>query len=169
MNLHIEKKIKTTIVFELVFHVSLCDMYLKLSFIKCAFSSCLSGTMAGTMALFQTVQKIYETMAIHPSRSQPNRFHSLNVKLQFFLLINIFILITASGFFVFKANTIQALSDSFYVSLTHVFCLIYITIKIWKVTAILQLIDQFELFIRKRKLENFLICLEETLCSIKKN
>lgn len=107
--------------------------------------------MARTMALFQTVQKIYKTMAIHPSLSQPNRFCSLNVKIQIFLIIVLQTLFASTAFLLFKANTIQALADSFYVSLTHAFCLIYIIIKIWKVADILQLIDQYEQFIQKRK------------------
>lgn len=121
------------------------------------------------MALFQAVQKIYKTMAIHPSSSQPYQFCSLNVKLQIFLIIITQTLIASTAFFLFKANTIQSLSDSFYVSLTHVFCLIYIAIKIWKVTDILQLINQYETFIQLSKLKHFLFSLDELSIKFLKN
>lgn len=58
-------------------------------------------------------------------------------------------LIASTAFLLFKANTIQELADSFYVSLTHAVCLVYIMINIWKITDILQLIDQYEQFIQK--------------------
>lgn len=111
--------------------------------------------MAGTMALFQTVQKVYKTMGIIPSPAQSNRFCWLNAKIYVRLIIIIQLIIATAAFFLLKANTIQSLADSFYVSLTHVFCLIYILINIWKITDILQLINQYEKFIQKRKFGTF--------------
>lgn len=111
--------------------------------------------MAGTMALFQTAQKVYKTMGIIPSPAQSNRFCWLNAKIYVRLIIIIQLIIATAAFFLLKANTIQSLADSFYVSLTHVFCLIYILINIWKITDILQLINQYEKFIQKRKFGTF--------------
>lgn len=109
------------------------------------------------MALFQTVQKIYKTMAIHPSLSQTNQFCSLNYKIQFFLFINAQTLFASTAFLLFKANTVQSLADSFYVSLTHAVSLIHIIITMWKVADILQLIDKFQKFIEKRESKHFLL------------
>lgn len=122
------------------------------------------------MALFQTVQKIYETIAIHPSLWRSNQFCSLNVKIQFFLINTLQTLIASTAFFSFKANTIQLLADSFYVSLTHAVALFYISITIWKVADILQLIDKCEKFIEKSEsMLCFLFSLEKSFISIWKH
>lgn len=109
------------------------------------------------MALFQTVQRIYKTMAIHPSLSQSNQFCSLNVKIQFYLIITSQTLFGSTAFLFCKANTIQSMADSFYVSLTHAVCLIYILITMWKVADILQLIDKCEKFIEKSELKQIFV------------
>lgn len=119
------------------------------------------------MALFQTVQEVFKTMGIHPSLSQPDRFCWLNVKIYICLIIILQTLTASTAFFLFKANTIQSLADSFYVSLSHVAGLIYILITVWKVTDILLLIDQYEKFIQKRKLRHLQLGLQNASILIK--
>lgn len=108
--------------------------------------------MAANVKLFQTVLELYETMKIH-EQQQSNRIPSwFNFKNLFFFLSMIVMIITSAAYFLFRANTVQEYSDTFYVALTVATCLCCIFIGISEISNISKLISIFETFIEKSKL-----------------
>lgn len=107
--------------------------------------------MANTkIKLFHFLQKIYGQSGIRPSQSNHN-FKSLNLKYLFVLFVIIQFSITSLAYFIFKAKSIGQLADSFYMFLSAVAGVAFLTIMNSKIDDIHKLIENFEAFIQKSK------------------
>lgn len=100
--------------------------------------------------LFQFVRMHYQTTGMYSP--QANQNHSLNKKVWLILLYFVQFQIASVAFFLFKAESIGELVLAYLVSLTFAFYLIAIPINTLKIPKTLQLIEQFDEFIRKSKL-----------------
>lgn len=106
--------------------------------------------MASNVKLFQTVLELYETMEIHEQKS--NRVADwLNFQNIFFLVSMVIMIVTSAAYFLFRANTVQEYSDTFYVALTVAICLSGNFIVILQIANISKFISTFETFIMKSK------------------
>lgn len=101
------------------------------------------------MKLFESVQKYFRTLGIHPPESsEKSTYNLLN-------LIVLLVLVTGSiftmAFCLFKAITVREYGDSFYASVTEMANTVYLLSNIWKMRTIFNVITRLEDFIQKRK------------------
>lgn len=112
--------------------------------------------MAVNEKLFRTVRELYETMKIH-EHQQSRRFPDwFNLKNSFFFVSMVIMIVTSAAYFLFRANTVQEYSDTFYVALTVATCLGGNFIAILQIANISKLISTFEMFIKKSKFSSLL-------------
>lgn len=106
--------------------------------------------MAANVKIFQTVRELYETMKIHDQKANgvPDWVNFKNI---FFFVSMIIMIATSAAYFLFRANTVQEYSDTFYVALTVAICLVCDFIAIVQITNISKFITSFEMFIKKSK------------------
>lgn len=107
--------------------------------------------MAPRVKLFRTVRELYETMKVH-EQQQSNRIPDwFNFQNGFFFVSMVIMIITSAAYFLFRANTVQEYSDTFYVSLTVATCLGADFIVLFQFANISKFISTFEMFIDKSK------------------
>lgn len=107
--------------------------------------------MANTkIKLFLFLQKIYGQCGIRPSQSNHNS-KALNLKYLLVLFVIIQLGISSLAYFLYKAKSIGQLTDSFYMFLTGVVCVAFLTIINSKFNDIHKLIEHCEAFIQKSK------------------
>ena len=103
--------------------------------------------MAHTVKLFRLTQSYFQTLGICPKK--PNQKYSFNLTTCFILLSMIVIALSTSAFFLLEAETVEDYVHTSYISLTEFGLLIFIIINIWKMRKTLQLITDYEKFIRR--------------------
>lgn len=106
------------------------------------------------MKFFQLVQKFYQTMGIYPSspRRQRNR-PPFNLRNLFFSLSLLIFFVLSTGYFLLEAQSIIEMSQSFYVAIAELTCLIHFSITFWKIIKMIELIDTIDKFIEKSSLK----------------
>lgn len=106
--------------------------------------------MANTngIKLFQFIQKNYEQLGISPSQSN-HSFNSFNSKVLLILFVLIQFGISSISFFLFESTSIGQSADSFYVFLSEVAVITFLTITISKIDDIRKVIENCETFIQK--------------------
>lgn len=116
----------------------------------------LTVIMAGSIKLFQSVQKFNKTMGLdilHQRQFSKNHLQfNLSAKLiksLFFILSTMQLFISSTAFFLIKAQTSADYGISFYVSLTTFCVLINFVTVAWRMDNILTLINRYEKFIGK--------------------
>lgn len=107
--------------------------------------------MAGSVKLFQTIQKCYHTMGIHsPQPSQSNQKLQF-IKMSLFIsYITIFFMFHVS-FIVFEATSLVQFESSLCDSSTELGILIIYLLTNWRIAHILRFIEMCERFIEKSK------------------
>lgn len=108
--------------------------------------------MSVNMRLFRTVRELYETMQIHEKQQSHRIPDWVNSKNILFFASMIIMIVTSAAYFLFRANTVQEYSDTFYVALTVVAGLSADFIAITQIANISQFISNFEMFVAKRML-----------------
>lgn len=104
-------------------------------------------TMAGSIQLFQPLQKYYQTLGIYPDR-QSSLFNYKNLFAILCISLNG---ISALAFFLCKANTISEYGCAMY-SFISQSCILYtLFIQLWQIPNILKLIASFQEFIGQSK------------------
>lgn len=103
--------------------------------------------MAGSMKLFQTVQKIHQTMGI--DSFQLNRIRSINANSLFFILSIGLMFLSALFYFLFKANTIEDYMNSFNACISDFYMLISLLLTAWHMQSTIQLIEKCGTFMEK--------------------
>lgn len=102
-----------------------------------------------TIKLFQLVQKFYHIQGIDPPASnRSGSYIGKNLFIQF-CLVQMFI--SATLFFLFKAQSMFEFGITFYASATELYVFSYFTVTLWKMANIFELIWKFENFIGKSK------------------
>lgn len=110
---------------------------------------CYLRVKKNAMALFQSVQKCYQTLGIY-ARLQSNRnAPKLNWKNLFFLTCYSMMFISSVAYILFEAKMIGEIADSIFMCLTSLTCAVYFVSSIYKIPKILDLIGEFEKFIEK--------------------
>lgn len=99
--------------------------------------------------LFQCVKKVFKLMGI--KRSHPNRNCSINLRILLCCVPVTLFLISSTGYMVLKANSVLEFNDSFYVNVTALLNICSISISIWNMPKILNVIKQLEKTIAKSK------------------
>lgn len=106
--------------------------------------------MLKTVKLMKSTLKYFETLGIYPLQQNKNyTFNWISVSV---LSTMIAILISTGTFFLFKAETIDEYSKTFYAVVTELYFLICFIANIWKMESILQAIEKNEDFIGKSEL-----------------
>lgn len=103
-----------------------------------------------TLKLFQAVQKYFEAMGFY-APSQPNQICPINRTNGFYIVAQVGMLISVSGFLIFKAKSAFESFNSIYVILTVLNMTIQFTVILHKMRSILNLIEEYQEFIEKRK------------------
>lgn len=102
------------------------------------------------LKLFRFLRQIYGQSGMRPSQSN-NNLKSLNLKFLFVLFLVIQFAILSLAYFIYKAHSIGQLADSFYVFLSTLTFVAFLTIINSKINDIHTLIEHFEEFIQKSK------------------
>lgn len=105
--------------------------------------------MAYPIKLFLTVRFLFETMGIYSAQSSQKC--SLNGKNFVFFAFLIVIVVSSTGFFLFRAQTISEYVFSFYLIITGLSGTIAFLITIWNRANIFEIMEKLENFIEKRK------------------
>lgn len=106
--------------------------------------------MLKTVKLMKSTLKYFETLGIYPLQQNKNyTFNWISISV---LSTMIAILISTGTFFLFKAETIDEYSKTFYAVVTELYFLICFISNIWKMKSILQAIEKNEEFIGKSEL-----------------
>lgn len=103
--------------------------------------------MAGSIQLFQSIQKFYRTLGIYPD-PQSNLFNYRNLFAIFCYLLNG---ISALAYFLLEANTISEYGATFFTFISEVYILYFLFVQMWQMPNILKLIASFEKFIEESK------------------
>lgn len=128
---------------KIVYNKAICSSY-KMDFMWPISPSLLSVLiMAGSIQLFQSVQKYYQTLGIHPDR-QSNLFNYRN---SFAILCYFLNGISALAFFLCKASTVSEYGGAIYSFISQLCILYTLFVQIWQMPNILKLIAAFEEFI----------------------
>lgn len=99
--------------------------------------------------LFQCVKKSCGTMGINLSHTNQNC--SLNSRIILCFVPLIIFLISSSAYMIIVANSMLEFSDSFYINITAFSNIFTISITIWKMPIILNVISKLEKIIEKSK------------------
>lgn len=99
---------------------------------------------------FRFLRTYYRTTGIYSFRQNQNR--AINKKVAFICLYFVQFLMTTIAFLLFKAESIGDLAFAYLMSLTVIFYLVYIIAHTWKIPQILNLIEQYDEFIRESEL-----------------
>lgn len=84
-------------------------------------------------------------------RSHPNRNCSINLRILLCCVPVTLFLISSTGYMVLKANSVLEFNDSFYVNVTALLNICSISISIWNMPNIFNVIKQLEKTIAKSK------------------
>lgn len=115
--------------------------------------------MAGSVKLFETVRKCYDTMGIYSFKA--NQIESFNSKTFIFSLSNTLFFVSSLAYVLFRANTTQGLGISVFNATSIVAVSTATLIIIWRLPHILKLIGMCDSFIEKSKLPELnLICIK---------
>lgn len=105
--------------------------------------------MANSIKLFQFLQKSYKTLGICPSQDHEGlAFNTRNV---IFLFCYAQMFLSVLAFFIFKADTMLEYGNSFFMFETQFYIAMDFLVLMWRITNILELIEEFEEFIEKSK------------------
>lgn len=105
--------------------------------------------MPAAIKLFQLLQKFYKFLGLDiGSNSQC----SLNLKNVFIFTSAAQLFISSTAFSLFKAQTVDDYSLSFFISITTFFATINFVVIAWEMANILRLIGKYEEFIGKSEL-----------------
>lgn len=91
------------------------------------------------MTIFQSVRTFYSTIGICPTQSSENV--SIDLKRAFFLFSSIPLTISLAGYFLFQASTTIEHTQTFYVFLFHVACILNYVISYLKLAKIFKFMD----------------------------
>lgn len=123
------------------------------SLIECSIgiSSVSNLAMARTkIKLFQTLQVIYQKLAIQPTPlDQSARFNGKNL---FFLSSLLQFLISVAAYLPLKAETVAEYGFTFAICIALLFTIVLLMIQFWKAPEIFNLIDDFQQFIETSRL-----------------
>lgn len=103
------------------------------------------------MKSFQFARKCYQTLGIYP----PNQNALINSRNLLLFISEISMFISTAGFLLFKATTLFERGETFYVSLSELACVSNFLNLFWHMSTILDLIEEYEGYIEKSKLEYF--------------
>lgn len=109
--------------------------------------------MPNAIKLFHLLQKFYKSLGLD---IQPNRLDlkcSLNLKNIFIFIFPMHLFISSVAFFLFKAQTADEYSVSFFVSITTFFATMNFLTIARKMANILMLIGKYEAFIENSEFE----------------
>lgn len=104
------------------------------------------------MKLFQCVEKFYGVIGIQPIASDHNV--PLNLKNLFVLFCTVHLFVSSTAFFLFEAETVAVMSDSFYTSISTMSFILNSFIFIWNFPQIRKLIEKFEQFIEQSEFKS---------------
>lgn len=99
------------------------------------------------MLHFYSLRECYRRVGIVPKQShRSSPFNSKNL----FILMGLFLMFISSlAYLLFEAKSIGKSADSIYMVLSSFVCVIIFLISIWKISTILELIEDYERFIEK--------------------
>lgn len=117
--------------------------------LQCSFSCISAAAMAGSIQLFQSIQKYFQTIGICPSDS--SKLDSFNWRIFLALFCYAQQIASASVFFICQAKSVLDYGCSFYTSISMTYCVYYFVILIRQKPQILELIESCEAFIEHRK------------------
>lgn len=100
--------------------------------------------------LFRAVQKDFDALGLYapPQRNQSCQFNRKNT---FYILTEVEMCILTSALFIFNAKSAYEYTNSFYISITTLGVVVTLTVLLYKMRAIRNLIENYEQFIAKRK------------------
>lgn len=113
-------------------------------------SSVLIVTMAGSIKLFQFIQKTYQTIGISPSKLNSKKC-SINPKNTAFLIFLTQYTLTTVGFLMFDAYSMFDFGFAFFNLLSIINPTVIYLLFIWKLENTLNFIEKCEIFIAKSK------------------
>lgn len=99
--------------------------------------------------LFQSVQKFQRIQGIYPL--QPHQRTPFNGKNLLILFCVAQMFLSASAFFIFKAQSMYEFGLTLYASLTEVLTFVCITTTLWKIVEVSKFIENTENFVNKSK------------------
>lgn len=103
------------------------------------------------MELFKWVRKGYRTIGMYPPESNGGQRCPFNLTNSFVLISVMQLFISSSAFFLFEAEAIGDLADSFYMSISHLLGVWHALIIIWTLPQMLNFFGKLERFIDARK------------------
>lgn len=111
------------------------------------------STSAGKLNLLQSVRKFQHILGVNTPRSdQRTPYNGRNLFIQF-CVVQMFL--SATAFFLFKAQSMYEYGLTLYASLTEVLTFVCMTTTLWKTKEIYTLIGNMENFIAKSKYTDF--------------
>lgn len=102
------------------------------------------------LRLFTAVQTYLSVLGFHSS-SQPNQICAFTRTNGYHTCTLAGMIIPSMGFFIFKAQSAYDYSSTFFISITMISGLIYLTVVFYKMNSIRNLIVQYQEIIEKRK------------------
>lgn len=106
--------------------------------------------MAGSIKLFQIVQKTYQILGIHPPEA--NKTFAFNSRNLFFIFCYTQACVTMGGYFLFRAELMLEYVSTLFMTLSALFVLINYLLVMWRIGNILELIAKLDKFIEQSKL-----------------
>lgn len=101
------------------------------------------------MILFYSIRKFYTRIGVCPSESSGNIL--MDLKSAFFLFSTIPITISLAAYFLFEASTTIEHTQSFFIFLFHLSCILNYVISFTKFSEIFEFMENVEDFVQKSK------------------